>query len=173
MIDNIYQSLQNYYDEIPSNTAYCVGRSALFTFTVSVIFSGPTNQSLIELPSSTFQKPLQLAAYAALASFIHAIATPLFHIIFPDRDQNHFLREGLKSIVDLSLARIILLPTGWAQNEELSFGIVCSNLFTSVTHIFDLAFAAIDPIFANDVAYYQNYLGLTTPPDTSATYLIV
>ena len=96
MFDAIQTACNDYYQAMPNYSLRAVGRSAVFTFTASVIFSniggGPLN----------FMRPATAASVAVLASTINALTTPFFNWIFENQDYK-IHQEFIRFIIDVTL----------------------------------------------------------------------
>ena len=85
MLNSVSTMCQHYYNEMPKDTFHKVGRSALFSFTVTLIMANPI---ICKNPATDFSlklaQPLLTGCIAGTASLIHALTTPLFNAIFGD-----------------------------------------------------------------------------------------
>ncbi|MCE2982174.1 MAG: hypothetical protein LW832_01285 [Parachlamydia sp.] len=96
------ESLRVYAKGLPSNIVPSMGRSALYSFTASLIF---VNGGLA--PLKNMQQPLISACVAAIASLLHALLTPFFNYIF-DNENIRWYQEPIKLFIGiLAMDRLV------------------------------------------------------------------
>lgn len=103
VLEAIKQTFVNYYDELPENIAPTIAKSAFYTFTASLIIAGASSKE----KAFDMTKPLIYAGVAALASFIHALVTPLFNKIFGTRQRDAFHELTKSCIIALLTTALI------------------------------------------------------------------
>ena len=122
----IGQSFVNYYDELPNDIISTVAKSAFYTFTIALLFSTKSVEQTLDIT-----RPLIKAGVAALASFIHALMTPLFNKVFGTTQLNA-VHELVKSCVVAVLTSTVMNLTTTSQVNLLAFRLfylISSNSF--------------------------------------------
>lgn len=108
------RACQFYWDNIPVDTAVTVGKSALYTFGIYLIFRNPNYFS--HTAKTDLNPAFKAAGLAALASLVHSLVTPIFNCIFGD-DEIIFYRECLKR---LTVITIVLLSIQYATTSKIN-----------------------------------------------------
>lgn len=138
MLDSIRQICQGYYDELPTDNLRNAGKSAVYSFALSLFFKSEIFLSLNPRVSESIGpynivQALFNAKVAALASLIYALTTPFFNKIFGDnRIQLH--REITKHIINQTLTFIAVSFFTTAKVNMLAIPVLCmisSNLIVS------------------------------------------
>lgn len=102
MFDGIKDKFLDYYDQIPPDTFPAIAKSAILTFSCTLLFTRKFDDTHLNI-----SRPLFNAGIAALASSIYALTTPFFNTAFGDKDV-HFHRELIKFFVNLSITSMIV-----------------------------------------------------------------
>lgn len=175
MLNAIRQTCQDYYNQLPRDTARTVLQSAMFSFTAALlIVKGKSmKESMVD-----YTRPLIASGVAALAATIHALATPFFNTIFGNSDQVTFYQEAFKVIIVRTLTNLLVY---YASARTLNFitsqfllELVSTNMVKSGAHLVP---RAIDFLFN-----FNNYpaerarlrsWGLDTPDGANTTYLVL
>ena len=101
MFEAIGGACQYYYDEFPKEVVPTVCKSALFSFTATLIYTSYPSNSALNVARALFA-----AGLAALASLVHALITPLFKGVFGNNFK--FIQEYFKFIfVGISLSILV------------------------------------------------------------------
>ena len=167
MLDAIRQSCQNYYDDIPPDTLPTMAKSAIFSFSWTILFNRVPRQPW------DITRPLFHAGVAALATLIYSLTTPIFNKIFGD-NQILLHREIMKSFVDFSVTTIIIsyLTTSKVDLTALPFIKMLSFNILRALYDLDTAYAAwVDPRFGNFLSQVGNYTGLSAVPGSASIHL--
>lgn len=173
MLDAIIEPVKNYYNELPDNTMYCVGRSAVFSFVVSVLLKRGSPPEIFQSSLEDFRRPLFASGCAAAASLIHGLMTPFFNRLFGDDDQNKVHREFITFIVDISLVKLSILTTSGNVGEvaaKIGFGSI--NWFKSLVFTFSNFCDWLIPVPPYLTQYCHDW-GLASDPNSSSTYLVL
>ena len=128
--DALTQPFRSYYHQLPENTGPSIGRSALYSFTIS----------LLVVNFKSFRQPLISAGAAAAAALVHALATPFFNFVFGNNEFRWY-QEGFKLTIDALLVHQILhLTSGGSKIKFLSKRILKSPfIFLPSTHLVKIA----------------------------------
>lgn len=170
MFDTIRQKCQEYYDQIPPDTLSKMAKSALFSFSISLIL---LNKRSPGAPWN-LSKPLLNAGVAALASFVYALTAPLFNALFGDKHLR-FHREIMKNLVVVTLTSTFVNYLTTSKVNFAAFNFVAFLPSNVVISGLDLLPTAADFISAHGLAQacrdgYQ-YLGLDALSGSSSTYI--
>ena len=106
----INNAFKNYYDELPNKIIPTIAQSAGISFAISILFAKSVNGTL------DMSRPLLNAGVAALASTLHALATPLFNQVFGPSHTDRFFYEFIKSCIIGTLASALV---GSVQQRSL------------------------------------------------------
>ena len=108
MLDTVWTHCQNYWDEIPQETLRSVGKSALISFSVTLLVTTRGFSTFIK-PDGVieFAQPAAAAVIAGTATLIQALMTPFFNAVFGDREVK-FERELLKMVVNITCTYLVL-----------------------------------------------------------------
>lgn len=101
----INQAFSNYYKELPIQILPTIGQSAMFSFTIGVWLVYDSNKAL------DITKPLFMAGVAALASTIHALATPFFKSVLGKNNDNPVCEISKSAVVALTTSLVVGLAT--------------------------------------------------------------
>lgn len=129
VLATISQAFQNYYDELPMEIIPTIGKSAIFTFTVSAIFSSRNAEGAFDAT-----RPLLKAGVAALASTIHALLTPLFNKVLGRNTTLEILDELVKSTICACTASALMCvgETGSLQLSAFKlYYLISGNSFSA------------------------------------------
>ncbi|WP_068470208.1 hypothetical protein [Candidatus Protochlamydia phocaeensis] len=99
MITGLQQGFLSYANQIPRNSLRTVGRSAVFSFTASVILVHLNPQAGVNLA-----RPVVAGVTAALAATIHALLIPVFNYIFSS--ESTWYKELLIPAFSLTIAHV-------------------------------------------------------------------
>jgi len=77
MFTTIQQAAQSYYNTLPTDIGKAIATSAVLSFTASYIF-----MDIATARAGDFTVPLVCAAFASVASMIHALVEPFFRWAF-------------------------------------------------------------------------------------------
>lgn len=168
MLDAIRRKCLSYYHQIPSNTFQAAGKSALYSFTVVLIYI-PKDSDEVDLIC-----PLISASNAAMASLIYSLATPLFNVIFGD-NSIHLDRELIKGVITVISTSIVLnyFTTGKVHFSAINkIPMLPMHVGSS---LFDLIPSLCDKLRLNDLAnchreVYQD-LGIQVAPGSGSVFL--
>lgn len=169
MFDPVRQACQNYYDQIPSDTIPKIVKSALYTFTATLILSRA------DLANRTVDlaRPLLAAGVAAFASLIYALTSPIFNMAFGD---NHivFHREFIKCLATVSLTSLIVHSLTTSKVNSLSIHLITGitiNLLKSIPAIIPDMIDWFDgPGQADELRKGFCWLGIDAPPGSSSIF---
>lgn len=96
MLDTIKRMASDYYDAIPNDIPRTVSSSALFSFTVSILFTKRPD-GVIDI-----SRAFIAAGVAATASIIHALVTPMFkELLGPVWHKNSFAQLAQMTCVNV------------------------------------------------------------------------
>ncbi len=126
MIQAIGDICHYYYDNIPSDTFQTVCKSAIYSYTFSVLLANKPAQWEAGI---NLALPLASAGVAALASLIHALTTPLFNAIFGDKEV-YVHREWIKQFTNMTIKTGIV---AYLTSTKVSF--VAHNLGPPSFHL--------------------------------------
>jgi hypothetical protein len=173
MLDTIQTACNDYYQAMPDYSARAVGRSAIFTFVASAIFSniggGPLN----------FVRPAKAASVAVVASAINALTSPFFNWIFANQESK-FHQEFIRFICDVTLTHHLI-------TYAMPFKVITKEPGIGViVHIFSQNMCLKPPLSAlcwlidvadgrgNEVRdFCEQRLGLNIRTATPATYITI
>lgn len=99
MIQAFGNACHYYYDNLPSDTFQTVCKSAIYSYTFSVLWANDMRKWEAGI---NLALPLASAGVAALASLIHALTTPLFNAVFGDKEV-YFHREWIKQFTNMTI----------------------------------------------------------------------
>ena len=102
MFGVVSNACQSYYDDLPDNTLQTVGKSALLSFSLSLMFKDKLVGEI------NLSQPLASAEIASLASLIYSLTNPIFNKIFGDNNL-HFHRELIKAFVNMAIASTLVM----------------------------------------------------------------
>lgn len=102
--DALTQPFRLYYNQLPENTGPSICKSALYSFTISLL----AVNKFADFKS--FRQPLLSAGIAAAAALVNALVTPLFNFIFGNNEVG-CLQEGFKLMVNALAVHQILYLT--------------------------------------------------------------
>lgn len=117
MLETVWNQCKSYYDDIPQDTFRSVGRSAVVSFTVTLLITSRCFGKFAQGEAVDLARPAIAAVIAATATLIHALTTPLFNAIFGDNEVK-FEREILKYVCILSCTYQVLNQVS-ALKEQL------------------------------------------------------
>lgn len=129
----IKQACTSYYDELPEAILPSVAKSAFFTFTVACVFSARAANGSYDMTV-----PLIKASAAALASTIHAIATPLFNRTFGTVSLNpwyEMTKSMLTTFTASALMGISLNSALQLSSFKLYYMISCNSFIAWTTNV--------------------------------------
>ncbi len=130
MFQAIKDGFQNYYNQIPNETLSAIGRSAVYSFTYSFFLGRHVNPL-------NLTTPLVSAGYAALASTIHAVTTPIFNYMFGNQDV-YFIQEFAKLCISISLSLSLVSYATTKQINITALKQFQGLNFTALAAYFDL-----------------------------------
>lgn len=167
MLDAMRQKCQDYYDQIPADTLPVIAKSALFSFSISLILIDRTK------PYDLTQ-PLIKGGIAALAACIYSLTAPFFNGAFGD-NRHLYHRELLKMFVIVSLTTVIYnsLTIGKVSITALPMLTILS--WNVIIASFDAAPAIIDhmdPAAAQEIRKVYTFLGINSVPGSGSIQLV-
>lgn len=176
MLHAIKDGYLSYYNQIPADTLPAIGRSAIYSFTFSFI----TVRS--RAPTMDLTTCLVSAGYAALASTIHALTTPIFNYMFGNQDV-YFLQEAAKCWINISLSLTLVSYITTKQINFVAMKYFFGASLVSLTAYFDLFPKALnylgqqfhDPSLiagAQKIRDVLKTLGLDSQAGVNAVYLL-
>ena len=169
MFDAIKQGCQNYYNQIPDNSLPTIGKSAILSFTITILLSRGTLPNICNSSLEDFRRPLSSAGFAALAAVVHALTTPIFNKIFGDNNQNNFYRESIKHVFNVSLVRFAILQAGGLVEIRSLLPI---NWLVSCIQLIPSYFSLFDPKFGKDGRLFLKDWGLKNARGANSTYIV-
>lgn len=177
--EDYYEKCQEYYAQIPEDTLPKIAQSALFTFTLTFVFSK-------NIPTEPYNlgRPLFAAAVASLASLIYALTMPLFHMIFNGEARDDFdgmkshlklYRELIKQVVNIALTSTLI--SFWTSYKVNLFALPLVNGLS-----FNLILSALDTIpqiaenfygneeLGDEIREFYKQIGLDTEEGRSSVF---
>ena len=172
IFDAIKQTCQTYYDQLPNDIPRTVCQSAIYSFTISMVF----RNLRLGLPEN-LRQPFAAAGIAALASLVHALTTPLFNSLFGDQNVTYF-RETLKYAINGTLVHLLFNSTSYKINlitlQGNFFGIIGINCLKSTIKGFsDFADFLGNPQLANQIRSINRFFSLDIPLGANSTYIVI
>lgn len=167
MLDAMRQKCQDYYDHIPADTLPAMAKSALFSFSISLIF-------IDRRQPWDLTQPLIKGSVAALASCIYSLTAPFFNGAFGD-DRHLYHRELLKMGVIISLTTVIYssLTLGKVSITALPWlKILPWNIVIATFDVVPALFDYIDPPFAQEARNAYTFLGINSVPGSASIQLV-
>jgi hypothetical protein len=170
MLGAVIQGCQDYYDQIPPDTLPKVAKSAVYTFTLTFLFSNKSK----DVAYNNLAAPLFAAGAAALASVIYALTTPFFNMAFRD---NRILahREFAKGIVNLGLTSLALeyITTGKVNLGAMRiFASLSCNLILGGFEMIPTFLDWIgEPATAHDFREGLKHAGCDAVPGSSSVFI--
>ncbi len=168
MFNTVKQISRNYCDQIPSDTFPKVAKSALYTFTATLLMSGNMGTKNINLAHSLFA-----AGVASLASLIYALINPFFHAAFGD-DRVLFHRELIKQVFVAASISVIVDALTVSKVNLLSLKILTGisinllkGLIESVPSFYDWVG---DHGTADQIRQGYQFLGIDAKPGSSTVF---
>ena len=170
VLDAIYDKCQDYWDQIPDDTLPKMAKSALFTFTVTFVFSK-------KIPTEPYNlgRPLFAAGVATLASLIYALTTPIFNMIFgDDRFQLHL--EFIKQVVNIALSSLLISYLTAGKINVLALPLIGSLSINLIKSLVDfIPFAAEnwfnDPVLADEIREIYKKWWIDSQVGTSSVFI--
>lgn len=166
----IYDKCQEYYDQIPDDTLPKMAKSALYTFSITFIFSK-------KMPTEPYNlgRPLFAASVATLASFVYALTTPLFNMIFSD-DRIQVQRELIKQIVNIALTSVIVNYFTPTKINVLALPLIASLSINLLKSMADLVPSVAenwfdDAAFAEVARDLYKQWGIDAPNGSSSVFI--
>ena len=170
VLQAIYEKCQDYYDQIPADTLPKMVKSALYTFTVTFIFSK-------KIPTEPYNlgRPLFAASVASLASLVYALTTPLFNMIFVE-ERLQFHRECIKQVVNIILTSVLVHYFTATKINVLALPLLGSLSVNLIKSLFDTIPSVAetwsnDPVFADEIRELYKNWGIDAPAGTSSIFL--
>jgi hypothetical protein len=170
VVGAIYNKCQDYYEQIPEDLFSKMGKSALFTFTITFVFSKQTPGQPYNL-----SRPLFASGVAALASCIYGLSTPIFNMIFGD-ERLMFPREVIHQIVNITATSILVNYLNASKVNILALPLVASLSVNLLKSGLDL-FPAVaenwfnDPPLADEMRTFFKDWGLDVPDGSSSVFV--
>lgn len=167
----IWDKCDYYYQNLPKDLVSSVGRSAIFSFTVTFLVANTDAQLFIkpilnrDIKHPDFSSPLEAGLAAGTASLIHYLTTPLFNAIFGDREVT-FEREIVKWAVNLSCAYLILSQFNTTRKVDLAWVLFTQTISANLTK----AWFDIVPRFLRWVDPSLSYLKIPIEEETNSAY---
>lgn len=180
----VFQSIKNvcqaYYNDLPNDTFQTIGKSALFSFTVTLLLTNSLRK-LNDAPIN-FARPLVAAGVAVTASLIHALTTPIFNYIFGDKETKIY-REVLKYFINLSCTYLIFNRLTPYKTHAFALNVFQAWSLNFLKSICEVAPAIIDaveshllqrqPIIGDVIRnIVLQPLGVKIEQDSNSTYFV-
>lgn len=177
-IDTISNCIHSYYASLPRNTGAAAARSALYTFTASLLAVNPWGQAI------HLTRPLCMGGVAALASLIHALTVPLFNRLF-GYDEVKWYQEGIKIVINVTLIHALFKTSAMLKVDWMSryvFHKAPLYLFSTTMSSFagDLSTLILnwtvgwkDEAFPHHYKQWLRGRGVDFNARSSATYLVI
>ncbi len=182
MFNVIKNGCQFYYDNIPVNTVPTICKSAIYAFSVNLILVNslfrPYNAVTGQPHALELARPVLSAAVCSLASLIHALITPIFHVAFGD-NQVTLPREFMKNLITLGCTyqlttSIAAFKTYWAALSIFELGSL--NFIGTWFKFATTAFTQhlIPPLFPmqNVIDQCLDYVGLLPRSGDNSVYFM-
>ena len=176
MLDAIRQSCQNYYNGIPADTFSKAGKSALYTFTVTWIWTTTTVVTSKLTPEHLIfntGRPLFAAGVALSASLIYSLTAPFFNKIFGD-NRMRFHSEIIKQMINTALTSVLI---NCLTNSKVNlfalplFGSISMNMFKGIFNTAVDVAECLDQDFADEVRILFRDWGLSSPDGSGSVFI--
>jgi hypothetical protein len=169
MLDAITQRCQNYYNQIPADTIPKVAKSALYSFSIGVIYVTTGSVETLDIA-----RPLFHAGVAALASLIYALANPLFNLTFGDREV-YLHREILKLSVVSSLTAVSVCCLTASKINLTAIpllSLIPVNAMKAYLDLYPIIFGWFNPAFTSRMRNIYQGWGIQVEKDSSSVFLM-
>lgn len=173
MLDAVWTHCQNYWDEIPQETLRSVGKSALISFSVTLLVTSKGFSTFMK-PDGVieFAQPAAAAVMAGTATLIQALMTPFFNAVFGDREVK-FEREMLKMVVNITCTYMVLKNVSALKTYlpmlffHRTFPL---NLFLAEFDLFPRFIDLFDKTSGNEIREGLKMLGANVDKDAPGAY---
>jgi len=162
MFDMIQQRCLSYYDEIPVDTFPTIAKSAIFSFTITIIMPRLlSNRDLRFVYIEEYTPALITAGLAAVATLVHAILSPIFNRAFGNNSQINVNQELMKYLLVTALTGVCL---SYARNQRIRY-------FVSINLVKSLLYFGVQ--IRPYLGHIANRLGVNSPDGSNSTYLVL
>lgn len=166
----VLQTVYQYYKQIPANICMTIGKSAFFSFTVTLCLERVSKEAV-----GGYTRPLIAMGVAVMAACIHALLTPIFNVYFGNDDQVKLHQEFIKCMIEVSLIKsIVCYATADEMNlQAQKISLISINFIKSLIHTVPSLVSWMDPLGASEIRDYLNDMGLDTPNGQNTTFIVV